>query len=53
MASEGDDRQAGEDARTMEVTYAASEERQRSFKGTVAKFQQTEFEDFPLEPVHP
>lgn len=50
VASEGDDRQAGEDARTMEVKYAASGERQRSFKDTVAEFQQTEFEDFPLEP---
>ena len=50
VALEGEDTHAGEDARTLEVKYAPSGERQRSFKETVAELQQVEFDDWPLEP---
>ena len=49
-AQEGGDKFAAEDVRTLEVKFAASGERQRSFKETVAEMVQTEFDDFPLEP---
>ncbi|CAL1160112.1 unnamed protein product, partial [Cladocopium goreaui] len=47
---EGTDRAAGEDARTLEVKYGFNGERHRSFRESVKELQQTEFEDFPLEP---
>lgn len=50
IALEGEDTHAGEDARTLEVKYSPQGERQRSFKETVAEFQQVEFDDWPLEP---
>ena len=50
IATEGEDTHAGEDARTLEVKYAASGERLRNFKETVNELQQVEFDDWPLEP---
>ena len=50
VAAEGEDTHAGEDARTLEVRYGASGERQRNFKETVSELQQVEFDDWPLEP---
>ena len=47
---EGTGRAAGEDARTLEVKYGFNGERHRSFRESVKELQQTEFEDFPLEP---
>lgn len=50
VAAEGEDTHAGEDARTLEVKYAASGERMRNFKETVNELQRVEFDDWPLEP---
>eukprot|EP00438_Fugacium_kawagutii_P008127 Skav234368 [mRNA] locus=scaffold2071:38895:40157:+ [translate_table: standard] len=49
-ACEGTDRSAGEDARTLAVKYGFNGERHRSFRESVKELQQTDFEDFPLEP---
>lgn len=49
-ATEGTDRYAAEDARTLEVRYSPSGERHRGFKETVASMVQSDFDDFPLEP---
>lgn len=49
-ACEGDDRQAGEDIRTMSIRYAPNGERQRSVKESVSEMLQVEMEDFPYEP---
>ena len=49
-ALEGSDKFASEDVRTLEVRYAASGERQRNFKETIAEMVQADFDDFPLEP---
>lgn len=49
-SAEGSDRSASEDVRTMEVRYAISGERQRSFRESVAEMTQVDFDDFPLNP---
>ena len=47
---EGDDRSAGEDVRTLTVTYGMNGERQRGFRETVKEMTMCDFEDFPLQP---
>lgn len=49
-SSEGSDRSASDDVRTLEVQYGFNGERQRSFRESVKELQMTEFEDFPLAP---
>ena len=49
-AAEGDDLYAGEDVRTMQITYNANGERVRNFKDAIGEMVQCSFEDFPLEP---
>ena len=49
-ASQGEERHAGEDVRTMSVVYLANGDRGRNIKETVKEFRQVEFDDFPLEP---
>lgn len=49
-ASDGDDRMAGDDIRTMAVKYSPNGERQRSVRETIAEMVQVEIEDFPYEP---
>eukprot|EP00435_Cladocopium_sp_Y103_P007924 s2848_g2.t1 len=47
---EGDDRIAGEDVRTLTVTYGMNGERHRGFRETVKELTMCDFEDFPLQP---
>ena len=49
-SSEGDDRFAADDVRTLEVKYGLSGERQRSFRESIHEMQEVEFTDFPLTP---
>eukprot|EP00438_Fugacium_kawagutii_P012898 Skav204572 [mRNA] locus=scaffold2218:209660:210874:- [translate_table: standard] len=49
-ASEGDDRSAAEDIRTMAIRYSANGDRLRSFKDSVAEMVECEMEDFPFHP---
>ncbi|CAE7245563.1 prfA [Symbiodinium sp. CCMP2592] len=46
----GEDKQAGDDVRTMSVRYLANGERGRNFKDSVKEFVQVEFDDWPLLP---
>lgn len=48
--TEGDDRLAGEDVRTLEVRYGMNGERLRNFRESINEVQVCEFEDFPFEP---
>lgn len=47
---DGEDRQAADDVRTLEVRYGVNNERQRNFRESISELRQTEFEDFPLLP---
>lgn len=49
-AKEGDDLNACEDVRTLEVKFGLNGDRHRVFRDTVLEMQQVEFDDFPLEP---
>lgn len=49
-SSDGSDRSASDDVRTLEVQYGFNGECQRSFRESVKELQMTEFEDFPLAP---
>ena len=49
-SSEGDDRSAADDVRTLEVKYGLSGERQRMFRESIHEMQEVEFTDFPLTP---
>lgn len=49
-ACDGDDRSAGEDVRTLTVTYGMNGERQRGFRETVKELTMCDFDDFPLQP---
>ena len=49
-ATEGDDRYAGEDIRTLAVKYSINGERQRSVKESIAEMVQVEIDDFPYDP---
>ena len=49
-ASFGEDKQAGDDARTMSMRYLAIGERGRNFRDSIKEFVQVEFDDWPLQP---
>ena len=49
-AIDGDDKQVGDDVRTMSVKYLANGDRGRPFKDSVKEFIQVEFDDWPLQP---
>ena len=46
----GDDRVAGDDARTLSIKYGANGERSRAFKESVQEMRVVDFDDFPFVP---
>ena len=49
-ACAGDDRVAGDDARTLSIKYRVNGERSRSFKESVQELRVVDFDDFPFNP---
>ena len=49
-AMHGDDRVAGDDARTLSIKYGANGERSRAFKESVQEMRVVDFDDFPFVP---
>lgn len=49
-STDGEDRNAGEDVRTLAVKYGLNGERLRNFREAIHETQVCEFDDFPFEP---
>ncbi|CAE7387391.1 LYPLA1 [Symbiodinium microadriaticum] len=49
-AARGDDRVAGDDARTLSIKYGLNGERSRTFKDSIQEMRMVEFDDFPFNP---
>ena len=49
-AVSGDDRVAGDDARTLSIQYGVNGERSRVFKESIQEMKVIDFEDFPFNP---
>ena len=49
-ATKGDDRSAGDDARTLSIKYGVNGERSRTFKDSIQEMRMVDMDDFPFTP---